>query len=69
MGCFKSELSYLCFYSQSGSANLRRSTRKRRINVNFVEFADSSGAEDEDLMVRFYNLSNIKYWVISLNSL
>ncbi|XP_014494041.1 ATPase family AAA domain-containing protein At1g05910 isoform X3 [Vigna radiata var. radiata] len=36
--------------ANSGSANLRRSTRKRRINVNLEDFTDSSGAEDEDLM-------------------
>lgn len=57
----------ICFYSQSGSANLRRSTRKRRLNVNLEDFTDSSGAEDEDLMVRFYTPLNIKFWVISLN--
>ncbi|XP_027356349.1 ATPase family AAA domain-containing protein At1g05910 isoform X2 [Abrus precatorius] len=36
--------------TNSGSANLRRSTRKRRLNVNLEDFTDSSGAEDEDLM-------------------
>ncbi|KAL2328853.1 hypothetical protein Fmac_022280 [Flemingia macrophylla] len=36
--------------NNSGSANLRRSTRKRRLNVNLEDFTDSSGAEDEDLM-------------------
>ncbi|KAK7262577.1 hypothetical protein RJT34_30151 [Clitoria ternatea] len=36
--------------NNSGSANLRRSTRKRRLNVNLEGFTDSSGAEDEDLM-------------------
>ncbi|XLS84043.1 hypothetical protein HN51_034209, partial [Arachis hypogaea] len=37
--------------ANSGSSNLRRSTRKRRLNVNLEGFAtDSSGAEDEDLM-------------------
>lgn len=46
-------MSHLCFYSQSASTNLRRSTRKRRISVNLSGFTDSSGAEDEDLMVSF----------------
>lgn len=36
--------------NNSGSANLRRSTRERRVNVNLMEFADSSGSEDADLM-------------------
>ncbi|KAJ1433730.1 P-loop containing nucleoside triphosphate hydrolase [Sesbania bispinosa] len=36
--------------TNSGSANLRRSTRKRRANLNLQDFIDSSGAEDEDLM-------------------
>ncbi|XP_061374698.1 ATPase family AAA domain-containing protein At1g05910-like, partial [Gastrolobium bilobum] len=36
--------------TNSGSANLRRSTRKRRLSVNLEDFTDSSGAEDEDLM-------------------
>lgn len=44
---------HLCSYSQSVSPNLRRSTRKRRISVNLEGFTDSSGAEDEDLMVSF----------------
>ncbi|GAU43911.1 hypothetical protein TSUD_88840 [Trifolium subterraneum] len=36
--------------TNSGSGNLRRSTRERRVNVNLMEFADSSGSEDADLM-------------------
>ncbi|KAK7341585.1 hypothetical protein VNO80_24520 [Phaseolus coccineus] len=42
--------------TNSGSANLRRSTRKRRLNVNLEDFTDSSGAEDEDLMRPAYPL-------------
>ncbi|GKU91219.1 hypothetical protein SLEP1_g5119 [Rubroshorea leprosula] len=34
----------------SGTPNLRRSTRKRRISVNLEDYTDSSGSEDEDLM-------------------
>lgn len=45
------------FCSQSVAANLRRSTRKRRISVNLEGFTDSSGAEDEDLMVSFTHFS------------
>ncbi|CAK8575827.1 unnamed protein product [Lathyrus sativus] len=43
--------------ANSGSANLRRSTRERRINVNLREFADSSGSEDADLMSRTHRPS------------
>ncbi|TXG72846.1 hypothetical protein EZV62_001425 [Acer yangbiense] len=42
-------LSYTVVYS-SVPANLRRSTRKRRISVNLEDYTDSSGSEDEDLM-------------------
>lgn len=43
------------------SPNLRRSTRKRRIPVGLEEFTDSSGTEDNDLMVRFYILKQMQY--------
>lgn len=43
---------------QSVATNLRRSTRKRRISVNLTGYTDSSGTEDDDLMVRIYPLSN-----------
>ncbi|CAL0329184.1 unnamed protein product [Lupinus luteus] len=36
--------------TNSGSTNLRRSTRKRMINKNLEDFTDSSGHEDDDLM-------------------
>ncbi|KAK4854921.1 hypothetical protein QYF36_002497 [Acer negundo] len=36
--------------TNSVPANLRRSTRKRRISVNLEDYTDSSGSEDEDLM-------------------
>ncbi|KAL1533797.1 ATPase family AAA domain-containing protein-like protein [Salvia divinorum] len=35
----------------SADANLRRSTRKRRMPMNLEEYTDSSGTEDNDLMV------------------
>jgi hypothetical protein len=37
------------------ASDLRRSTRKRRISVNLEDYTDSSGAEDEDMMVRIYS--------------
>ncbi|KAG6436019.1 hypothetical protein SASPL_100900 [Salvia splendens] len=36
---------------QSVDANLRRSTRKRRMPMNLEEYTDSSGTDDNDLMV------------------
>ncbi|XP_042032090.1 ATPase family AAA domain-containing protein At1g05910-like [Salvia splendens] len=35
----------------SADANLRRSTRKRRMPMNLEEYTDSSGTEDNDMMV------------------
>ncbi|TYI38326.1 hypothetical protein ES332_A02G018700v1 [Gossypium tomentosum] len=34
----------------SGTANLRRSSRKRRVSVNLVGYTESSGSGDEDMM-------------------
>lgn len=39
---------------QADVSNLRRSTRKRKV-VTHDDYTDSSGYEDEDLMVRCYN--------------
>ncbi|KAK6930581.1 AAA ATPase, AAA+ lid domain [Dillenia turbinata] len=36
--------------TNSIGTNLRRSTRKRRLNVNLEGYTDSSGSEDDDLM-------------------
>ncbi|KAK8571557.1 hypothetical protein V6N13_047229 [Hibiscus sabdariffa] len=36
--------------SNSGTANLRRSSRKRRVSVNLAGFTESSGSGDEDMM-------------------
>lgn len=36
---------------QSVDTNLRRSTRKRRVSVNLGDYIDSTGSEDNDLMV------------------
>ncbi|XP_075088821.1 ATPase family AAA domain-containing protein At1g05910 isoform X1 [Nicotiana tabacum] len=41
----------------SVAANLRRSTRKRRISVNLEGYTDSSGTEDNDLMNPKYRSS------------
>lgn len=41
----------------SVAANLRRSTRKRRISVNLEGYTDSSGTEDDDLMRPTYRPS------------
>ncbi|KAL1543952.1 ATPase family AAA domain-containing protein [Salvia divinorum] len=38
-------------FLQSVDANLRRSTRKRRMPMNLEEYTDSSGTDDNDLMV------------------
>ncbi|XP_075494517.1 ATPase family AAA domain-containing protein At1g05910-like [Primulina tabacum] len=39
----------------SSATNLRRSTRKRRVPMSHVEYTDSSGTEDNDLMIpRFH---------------
>lgn len=46
-------------YLQSVDANLRRSTRKRRMPMNLEEYTDSSGTEDEDLMVRLAYVSQV----------
>ncbi|KAL2497340.1 ATPase family AAA domain-containing protein [Abeliophyllum distichum] len=43
--------------ANSVSPNLRRSTRKRRIPVGLEEFTDSSGTEDNDLMMPRYRRS------------
>ena len=40
---------------QPDAADLRRSTRKRRISVNLEDYTDSSGGEDEDMMVRIFS--------------
>jgi hypothetical protein len=49
---------------QSVATNLRRSTRKRRVSVNLEDYTDSSGTEDEDLMVRFITLSGMhSLWI------
>ncbi|KAF9679148.1 hypothetical protein SADUNF_Sadunf07G0109800 [Salix dunnii] len=40
--------------SMSVPTNLRRSTRKRRLSAHLEDYTDSSGSEDEDLMVRIY---------------
>jgi len=46
--------------SQSVPTNLRRSTRKRRLSAHLEDYTDSSGSEDEDLMVRIYTLASPK---------
>lgn len=46
--------------ANSASPNLRRSTRKRRIPVGLEEFTDSSGTEDNDLMMPRYRSSRNK---------
>lgn len=43
------------FSMQTVVTNLRRSTRKRRISVNLEDYTDSSGTDDNDLMVWFYS--------------
>lgn len=47
---------FICFASGFGfqldMTNLRRSTRQRRVSVNLGDYTDSSGSQDEDLMVR-----------------
>ncbi|KAJ8551139.1 hypothetical protein K7X08_000509 [Anisodus acutangulus] len=43
--------------ADSVAANLRRSTRKRRISVNLEGYTDSSGTEDNDLMSPKYRSS------------
>ncbi|OMO88191.1 hypothetical protein CCACVL1_08536 [Corchorus capsularis] len=43
--------------SNSGTPNLRRSSRKRRVSVNLTGYTDSSGSEDEDMMRPSYRPS------------
>ncbi|KAK6914572.1 AAA ATPase, AAA+ lid domain [Dillenia turbinata] len=44
----------------SVATNLRRSTRKRRLNVNLEGYTDSSGSEDDDLMLKFEGILSQK---------
>ncbi|GFY92817.1 cell division cycle protein 48-related [Actinidia rufa] len=44
-------------HNSSPATNLRRSTRKRRISVNLENYTDSSGTEDNDLMIPTYGSS------------
>ncbi|KAJ6917697.1 hypothetical protein NC652_019889 [Populus alba x Populus x berolinensis] len=46
--------------ANSVPTNLRRSTRKRRLSAHLEDYTDSSGSEDEDLMVRIYTLASPK---------
>ncbi|KAL0326314.1 UNVERIFIED_CONTAM: ATPase family AAA domain-containing protein [Sesamum radiatum] len=43
--------------ANSVATNLRRSTRKRRVPINLEEYTDSSGTEDNDLMIPRYRRS------------
>ncbi|KAI3460658.1 hypothetical protein Pfo_017321 [Paulownia fortunei] len=43
--------------ANSLASNLRRSTRKRRVPINLEEYTDSSGTEDNDLMIPRYQSS------------
>ncbi|XP_057456261.1 ATPase family AAA domain-containing protein At1g05910 isoform X2 [Lotus japonicus] len=54
--------------SVKGSANLRRSTRKRKANLHFQDFTDSSG-EDEDLMRPTYRQLRNRINKVSRNDL
>ena len=49
---------------QSVPTNLRRSTRKRRLSAHLEDYTDSSGSEDEDLMVRIYTLASFQFLCI-----
>lgn len=51
----------ILFIWQSVATNLRRSTRKRRISVNLEDYTDSSGTEDNDLMVMFYCVLSVHH--------
>ncbi|XP_057498909.1 ATPase family AAA domain-containing protein At1g05910-like [Actinidia eriantha] len=46
-----------CPHNSSPATNLRRSTRRRRISVNLENYTDSSGTEDNDLMIPTYGSS------------
>ncbi|KAL8059845.1 hypothetical protein ABFX02_03G113400 [Erythranthe guttata] len=43
--------------ANSGSSSLRRSTRKRRVPISLEQYTDSSGSEDNDLMMPRYRRS------------
>lgn len=47
-------LIHIILLLQSVDTNLRRSTRKRRVSVNLGDYIDSTGSEDNDLMVSAY---------------
>lgn len=51
----------ILLFLQADATNLRRSTRKRRASVNLEGYTDSSGYEDEDIMVRIYTLLSIPF--------
>jgi hypothetical protein len=60
----KYDIMLFLILSQSVPTNLRRSTRKRRLSAHLEDYTDSSGSEDEDLMVRIYTLASPQFLCI-----